>query len=162
MAEKCCKKKCAPKKSKCKSKGTPFYNDPLFWKFLLLLNIIIILIRYNYIRCKDDDFSLPIFLMWLELQIILFFIVATCYYFVSSAVYYLVGLFFYYLKALFSPRKTPSIMKFLRLKKTDEVLFRLYCIFAMFCIFNIILFIIATYIGIFFHAVFFLLGYTKI
>lgn len=162
-SEKCCKPKaCKPENNKCYDKKKPFYDNPAFWKFLLCLNVLIILIRYSYIKCKEKDFSLGFFLFWLELQIILFFIVMFCFYYVSNAIIYLVVLFFYYLKALFSTRKTPKIMKFLHLKKTDEVLFRLYCLFGLFFTLFFILFISGVYIATFFFAFFYLLGYTKI
>ena len=161
--QKCCKKPiCKPKQNKCVPDNIEFYNDPAYWKLLFCLNIIIILVRYSYIDCKDKDFSLVKFLLWLELEIIMFFIVATVFVYVAQAVIYLVGLFFYYLKALFSPRKTPKIMKFLKLKKTDEVLFRLYCILMMIISALLILFIVGGYIFAFFYAVFFVLGYSKI
>ena len=161
--QKCCKKPiCKPAKNKCVPDNIEFYNDPAYWKLLLCLNILIILVRYSYIDCKDKDFSLVKFLLWLELQIIMFFIVATAFVYVAQAIIYLLGLFFFYLKALFTPRKTPKIMKFLKLKKTDEILFRLYCILMMIVSAFFIVFITGTYIALFFYAVFFILGYTKI
>jgi hypothetical protein len=162
MSDKCCKTPiCKPNTKKCGS-NVEFYEDPAFWKFLLFLNVLIILIRYNYIKSKDKNFNLLLFLLWLELQIIVFFIVLIAFIFVARAIIYLVGLFFYYFKALFSTRKTPKIMKYLNLKNTDEVLFRLYCIFGMFISIFFILFILGSYIALFFFAVTYLLGYTKI
>lgn len=161
--QKCCKKPiCKPAKNKCVPDSIEFYEDPAYWKLLFCLNVIIILVRYSYLKCKDKDFSLVKFLLWLELQIIMFFIVGTSFIYVSQAIMYLVGLFFYYLKALFSKRKTPKIMKFLHLKKTDEVLFRLYCILMLIICGNLIIFITFTFIALFFYAVFFVLGYTKV
>ena len=162
MSDKCCKTpKCKPEKNNC-GYSLEFYEDPAFWKFLLFLNVLIILVRYNYIKCKDKDFNLIFFLLWLELQIILFYIVAISFIYVARAIMYLVGLFFYYLKALFSSLKIPKIIKYLNLKQTYNVLFRLYCIFAMFFSVFLIFFILGLYSAIFFFAVTFLLGYTKI
>ena len=162
-AKKCCKKPtCKPKENKCKSNNVEIYNDPRFWKFLIFLNVLIILIRYSYINCKDKNFSLFWFLVWLELQIIFFYIVVFTFYFIQNAVLYLIELEFYYLKALASVRKPNKIMKFLDLKKTDEALFRIYCILALIIIPLIILFIVVPYVLFFGVLLFFLLGYTKI
>jgi hypothetical protein len=161
--QKCCKKPiCKPKENKCVPDDIQFYEDPSYWKLLFCLNVLIILVRYSYIKCKDKDFSLVAFLLWLELQIMLFFVVATSFVYVSQSILYLVELFFYYLKALFSKRKTPKIMKFLKLKKTDEVFFRLYCMLMLIICAKLIVFITFTYIALFFYAVFYVLGYAKI
>lgn len=162
MSDKCCKTPiCKPNTKKCGS-TLEFYEDPAFWKFLLFLNVLLILIRYNYIKTKDKDFNLVLFLLWLELQIIVFFIFLISFIFVARAILYLVGLFFYYAKALVSTLKYPKFIKYLNLKQTYNVLFRLYCIFAMGFTLFLMLFILGAYFGIFFFALTFLLGYAKI
>ena len=93
--QKCCKKPiCKPKENKCVPDDIQFYEDPSYWKLLFCLNVLIILVRYSYIKCKDKDFSLVAFLLWLELQIMLFFVVATSFVYVSQSILYLVELFF--------------------------------------------------------------------
>jgi hypothetical protein len=163
---KCCKKpECKKQVDKCQEERLAFYNDPTFWKMLVSLNILILFLRYAYLKEKtkqEEGFSYFMFFFWLELQILFFYLILISIVPFYTTIMNLIVLFFYYLKALFSPRKTNKIMKFLHLPKTDEFFFRLFCLLMLFGLFFLINGLITIYIAVFFHSAFFLLGYTSV
>jgi len=163
---KCCKKpECTKKVDKCQEERMAFYDDPTFWKMLVSLNILILLLRYAFIKQttkKDANFNTFYFLLWLQLQLLFFYLILISFFAFYQTIVSLSVLLFYYLTALFSPRKTNRIMKFLHLPKTDEFFFRLFCLLMIFILTFIIMFLIGIYSAIFFQSFFFLLGYTSV
>lgn len=157
---KCCKKpKCDTTKNKCIKKD--FMFSPMFWKLLVVANFLIIILRVTYLNKFNFDLKLLYFLLWLELQIIAFYILLISAYYIYIAVYKLFLLDKSFLKALFSKRYTNRFMKWLTLINTDNVFFRLWCILCIFIITFLILCIVIPYIFLVFTFGSILIGYTK-
>ena len=117
---KCCKKpKCDTKQGKCPKKK--FMFSPMFWKLLVVANFFIIIIRVSYLKF-NLDFKFLLFLLWLELQIIAFYILLITAYAIYHALYKLLLLDKAFLKSLFSKRAPNRFMKWLNLINTDNIL----------------------------------------
>ena len=117
---KCCKKpKCDTTQNKCIKKD--FMFSPMFWKLLAVANFLIIILRVTYLNKFNFDLKLLFFLMWLELQIIAFYILLISAIYIYTAVYKLLLLDLSFLKALFSKRITNRFMKWLTLINTDNI-----------------------------------------
>ena len=83
---KCCKKpKCDTTQNKCIKKD--FMFSPMFWKLLAVANFLIIILRVTYLNKFNFDLKLLFFLMWLELQIIAFYILLISAIYIYTAVY---------------------------------------------------------------------------
>ena len=157
---KCCKKpKCDTKQNKCPKKK--FMFSPLFWKLLVVANFLIIILRVSYLNKFNFDLKFLYFLLWLELQIISFYILLISAYYIYKAVYKLFLLDKSFVISLFSKRYTNRFMKWLTLITTDNILFRMWCIFSIFVITSLILFIISSYLFLVFTFGSILIGYTK-
>ena len=117
---KCCKKpKCDTTKNKCIKKD--FMFSPMFWKLLVVANFLIIILRVTYLNKFNFDLKLLYFLLWLELQIIAFYILLISAYYIYIAVYKLFLLDKSFLKALFSKRYTNRFMKWLTLDDGSSI-----------------------------------------
>jgi len=162
-ATKCCKKpKCDTKQNKCPKKSfKDFMFSPLFWKLLAVGNFFIIILRLTYLNKFNFDSKLLYFLLWLELQIIAFYILLITAFYIYTAVYKLLLLDLSFLKALFSKRITNRFMKWLTLINTDNISFRLWCLLCIFIITSLISFIVSTYLFLVFSFGSILIGYTK-
>jgi hypothetical protein len=157
---KCCKKPaCDTKQGKCPQKE--FMFSPMFWKLLIVANFFIIIIRVSYLKF-NLDFKFLLFLLWLELQIIAFYILLITFYGIYNALYKLLLLDLSFLKALFSKRITNRFMKWLTLINTDNISFRLWCVLCILIITSIILFIAGSYAFLVVTFGSILLGYSKI
>jgi hypothetical protein len=157
---KCCKKpKCDTKQGKCPKKE--FMFSPMFWKLLIVANFFIIIIRVSYLKF-NLDFKFLLFLLWLELQIIAFYILLITAYAIYIALYKLLLLDKEFLKSLFSKRATNRFMKWLNLINTDNILFRAWCVLCILIITSLISFIAGTYIFLVVTFGSILLGYSKI
>ena len=158
--KKCCKKpKCNTTQNKCPQKK--FMFSPLFWKLLAVGNFFIIILRVTYLNKFNFDLKLLYFLLWLELQIIAFYILLISAYYIYIAVYKLFLLDKSFLIALFSKRYTNRFMKWLTLINTDNIFFRLWCILCIFIITTLISFIVLSYLFLVFLFGSILIGYTK-
>jgi hypothetical protein len=158
--KKCCKKpKCNSKQSKCQKKD--FMFSPLFWKLLIVINFLIIVLRVSYLQSFNFDSKLLYFILFLELQIVSFYILLISAVHIITALYNLLLLDKYYLIQLFSKRITNRFMKWLTLVNTDNILFRLWCIFCLFIITTLMIFIGGSYMFVVGLCVPILLGYTK-
>jgi hypothetical protein len=158
--KKCCKKpKCNSKQNKCQKKD--FMFSPLFWKLLIVINFLIIVLRVSYLQTFNFDLNLLYFILFLELQIISFYILLISAVHIITALYNLLLLDKYFLIQLFSKRITNRFMKWLTLVNTDNILFRLWCIFCLFIITSLMIFIGGSYMFIVGLCVPILLGYTK-
>jgi len=157
---KCCKKpKCDTTKNKCIKKD--FMFSPMFWKLLAVANFLIIILRVTYLNKFNFDLKLLFFLMWLELQIIAFYILLISAIYIYTAVYKLLLLDLSFLKALFSKRITNRFMKWLTLINTDNISFRMWCLICLLIITFLISFIVSTYLFLVFTFGSILIGYTK-
>jgi hypothetical protein len=157
---KCCKKpKCNTTQNKCINKD--FMFSPMFWRLLAITNILLIILRVSYLNKFNFDLKLLYFLLWLELQIIAFYILLISAVYIYKAVYKLALYVIYFLKQLFSKRYTNRFMKWLTLINTDNVLFRLWCIMCIFIFTSIISFIVSSYLFIVYSFWSILIGYTK-
>ena len=158
--KKCCKKpKCNTTQNKCPQKD--FMFSPMFWKLLVITNILIIILRVSYLNKFNFDLKLLYFLLWLELQIIAFYILLISAVYIYKAVYKLSLYVIYFLKQLFSKRYTNRFMKWLTLINTDNVFFRLWCIMCIFIFTSLISFIVSSYLFIVYSFWSILIGYTK-
>ena len=157
---KCCKKpKCDTKQGKCPKKK--FMFSPMFWKLLVVANFFIIIIRVSYLKF-NLDFKFLLFLLWLELQIIAFYILLITAYAIYHALYKLLLLDKAFLKSLFSKRAPNRFMKWLNLINTDNISFRAWCVLCILIITSLISFIAGTYIFLVVTFGSILLGYSKI
>jgi hypothetical protein len=157
---KCCKKpKCNTTQNKCLQKD--FMFSPMFWKLLAITNILIIILRVSYLNKFNFDLKLLYFLLWLELQIIAFYILLISAVYIYKAVYKLFLLDKSFLISLFSKRYTNRFMKWLTLINTDNIFFRLWCILCLFIITTLISFIVLSYLFLVFLFGSILIGYTK-
>ena len=157
---KCCKKpKCDTKQGKCPKKK--FMFSPMFWKLLVVANFFIIIIRVSYLKF-NLDFKFLLFLLWLELQIIAFYILVITAYAIYHALYKLLLLDKAFLKSLFSKRAPNRFMKWLILINTDNISFSAWCVLCILIITSLISFIAGTYIFLVVTFGSILLGYSKI
>ena len=158
---KCCKKpNCDTTKDKCPQKE--FMYSPIFWKLLIVINFLIVILRVSYLQTFKFDLKLLYFILWLELQIISFYILLISAFNIITALYNLFLLDKYFLIQLFSIRIPNRFMKWLTLVNTDNILFRLWCIFCLFIITSLIIFIGGSYMFIVGLCGPILLGYTKL
>jgi hypothetical protein len=158
--KKCCKKpECNSKEGKCPKQD--FMYSPLFWKLLIVINFLIVILRVTYLQTFNFDSKLFYFILFLELQIISFYILLISAVHIIDVLYKLFLLDKSFLIQLFSTRITNRFMKWLTLVNTDNILFRLWCILCLFIITTLMIIIGGSYMFIVGLGVPILLGYTK-
>ena len=126
---------------------------------LILLGIVL----YSDIESDVIKYSIVLFFIaFLQLQIIACYILLLMTTPLLYILYNLISLCIQYLILLFSKRTTNKFMKWLTLVITDNVIYRLWNIFVLYCLSQIIYYGIKYYIMIVFWIGTFLLGYTEI
>jgi hypothetical protein len=115
------------------------------------------------IREKDNGFNYDTFsfVLWLQLQIMAFYILLLTLYPVLLIVYNLLYNTYLWLVELFAKRVTHKIMKMLKLITLDWILWKLACIGVIFILLTITTLIGYTYYKMVYYATVILLGYTK-
>jgi hypothetical protein len=134
-----------------------------------IMNLIIFVFRLTlYIREKQKDnnfkfnYELLSFVVWLQLQIMAFYVLLSSFYSILLIVYYLLNILKEWIISLFSKRTTNWLMKMMGLIITDNVAFRLFCLFVIGCLLFIIYLIISRYYSLVYFLTVLLIGYTKI
>ena len=140
---------------------TKIFKSVWFWCSLGIINFLIIVFRLM-IRQNKFNFELLFFIAFLQLQIIACYILLLMTTPILYILYKLISLFIQYLILLFSKRTTNKFMKWLTLVITDNVIYRLWNIFVLYCLSQIIYYGIKYYIILVFWIGTFLLGYTEI
>lgn len=159
--KKCCKTpKCDTTKDKCPQKD--FMFSPMFWKLLIVINFFIIILRVSYLPKYKFDLKFLYFLLWLELQVISFYILLLSAYYIAIALYKLLLMDLDFVKALFSKRLPNRFMKWLTLINTDNIAFRAWCVLCILIITSLISFIAGIYIFLVVTFGSILLGYSQI
>ena len=140
---------------------TKIIKSVWFWCSLGIINFLIIVFRLM-IRQNKFNFELLFFIAFLQLQIIACYILLLMTTPLLYILYNLISLCIQYLILLFSKRTTNWLMKMMGLIITDNVAFRLFCLFVIGCLLFIIYLIISRYYSLVYFLTVLLIGYTKI
>ena len=163
MDVKCCKQRpCLIQQSKCPSK--PFYNSDSYYKSLLFVNIIIILARLYKLNFSEytNIWALFGFLLWLEIQILFFFVLFHFFIRVIVNILYVIEWIRKLWIGLISDHKAKGILKILKLNTLYNYGYKLYCLVSIIFLLIYISIIIVAFLVFLFIFGPLLLGYTNI